>query len=611
MMYDNSTSRSALLLVLFALCLLVCAGVSSGQEPSPPRLSIREARIDANGDFIPDRIGQRITVGGRASSHSGVLHSSRLSVFLQDSANGIELYNIDTGDPIEEGDSVDATGTVEMYEGVTRITRAEYRVIKVDRPMARPLDLTVSEAPDERYEGLLIRVRGAVTRSWNDDYGSFLTLAEQPGDPDTLVVFLSFRHKPGINLSNYSVGDQVAVTGILGQYVRGGRLDGGYEVYPRYPEDIRKEGATAESYLIALLVSAALAVLALIWIVAMRRQVAKRTRELRESEHRFRTLLENVQLASLTIDRETRITFANEYLVELAGWSNEELLAMEIFDLLMPPAGMTRQAFREAVRNGTVPVHFEGELVTRSGEKRLIAWNNTVVHDADGNVEGTASIGEDITERKLVEERLSASLAEKELLVKEVYHRVKNNLQTVSSLLSLQSESIKDPATRELFIENQHRIRSMAMIHERLHRSRTLARIDFREYLQGLATSLFRTYATHGNIALRVDVQDVSLPVDASITCGLIVNELISNSLKHAFPDGRAGEIVITMHGTPAGGYALTFTDNGVGLPEGFDIHGAKTLGMNLIASLTEQLRGELEISTAEGTRYTITVPAA
>jgi PAS domain S-box-containing protein len=573
-------------------------------------MSIGEARRDANGDFVPDRLGQRVTIGARANSNSDVMHTSRLSIFLQDSTGGIELHNVDPGPAIEEGDSVIATGTIEMYEGVTRIVRSTYRVLKVHRPMARPIELPIRDVPAEKYEGMLVRVHGVVTRSWSDDYGSYLTVCEQANDADSIVVFLAIRHKPGIDLARVGERDAVSVTGVLGQYVRGGALNTGYEIYPRYPEDIRERRARTTDYLYGLIISAALVVIALAWVFSTRRQVAKRTRELRESEQRFRNLLQNVQLVALTVDHDARITFANDYTMGLTGWPIDELLAMDLLDVVVPPVGMTRQAYREAVRTGAVPPHFEGELITKSGGRRLVAWNSTVVHNAEGAVTGVASLGEDITERKRAEEKLSASLKEKDLLVREVYHRVKNNLQTISSLLSLQSESIADPATRDMFLENQHRIRSMTMIHERLYRSNTLTRIDMPEYLQGLANSLFRSYAVNRNIALHVDVHDVVLSADASIVCGLIVNELLSNTLKHAFPGDRPGEIMLTMAPGEHSAYALTFSDNGIGLPAGFDIHTTRTLGMNLIASLTQQLHGDLEISTDNGTRYVITIPA-
>ncbi|MBK7257546.1 MAG: PAS domain S-box protein [Ignavibacteriae bacterium] len=610
-LHHTMNGPHSLRLALILLAVWLFPGTSRCQDTTQVVLSIGEARIDANGDFTPDRLGQRVTIGGRANSNSDVMHTSRLSIFLQDNTGGIELYNNDPGPPIEEGDSLIVTGEIAVYEGVTRIVRATYRVLKVHRPMARPVELPIPEAPAEKYEGMLVRVHGVVTRSWSDDYGSYLTVREQTNDADSIVVFLAIRHKPGIDLARIGERDVVSVTGVLGQYVRGGALNTGYEIYPRYPEDIRERRTRTTDYLYALIISAALVVITLAWVFSTRREVAKRTRELRESEQRFRNLLENVQLVALTVNHDARITFANDYTMGLTGWAIDELLAMDLLDVVVPPAGMTRQAYREAVRTGGVPAHFEGELITKAGGRRLVAWNSTVVHNAEGTVTGIASLGEDITERKRAEEKLSASLKEKELLVREVYHRVKNNLQTISSLLSLQSESIADQATRELFLENQHRIRSMTMIHERLYRSSSLARIDMREYLQGLANSLFRSYAVNRNITLQVDVRDVVLSADASIVCGLIVNELLSNTLKHAFPGDRSGEITLTMFPGDHGTYALTFSDNGIGLPPGFDIHATRTLGMNLIASLTQQLHGDIEISTNNGTRYVITIPAA
>lgn len=609
--WGGKVTCTLMVLVIPALAVISPA-IAVGRSLSDTVLSVTDARMDANGDFVPDRLGQRITVGGRANVYSGVLHTSRLSVFLQDSQSGIELYNIDAGEPIAEGDSIVATGTLEMYEGITRVTRASYKVYRMDRPMARELLLRVKDAPSEKYEGMLIRVSGEITRSWSDAYGAFLTLREQAEDPDSIVVFLSSKHKPGIDFSSISLGEHVSVTGVLGQYVRGGALNSGYEIYPRYPEDIRIEGTTARSYFVALLISAGLVVVALIWVLAMRRQVARRTRQLQESEQRFRNHLEDIQLLAVNLDVHARINFANTHFLNLTGWTRDDVLGRIWHEAFIPAreGADTQQKYEAALRTGSVPLRFEGEIATRKGEIRVIGWTVTISHDADGKVSGTASIGEDITERKLTEERLAASLLEKEVLLKEVYHRVKNNLQTVSSVLSLQAASIKDPAVRDMFLENEHRIRSMALIHEKLYRSKTLAHIDFREYLDGLATSLFRSYRVAGDVSLRVDVRDVSLDIDTSITCGLLLNELLSNALKHAFPEGKAGEIAITMHPVDEGRYALTFADDGVGLPSGFQIEESETLGMSLVNNLVRQLEGKMVITTGPGTRYVITFPS-
>jgi PAS domain S-box-containing protein len=599
--------HSAFAIAVLFICVLFLPLLAQSSVPPDTILSVTEARTDANGDFTPDRLGQRITVAGRANVYSGVLHTSRLSVFLQDSRSGIELYNIDPGEPIAEGDSVVASGILEMYEGVTRITHANYKIIKVDRPMPRALDLRVREVPSEQFEGMLIRVHGEITRSWTDAYGAYLTLKESADEPDSIVVFLSFRHKAGIDFSSLSVNDRILVTGVLGQYVRGGPLNSGYEIYPRYPEDIRMEGATSRSYLIAVAVSGGFVILALIWIIAMRRQVSRRTRQLFESEQRFRNLLEGVQLVAVILDTKGRVDFANDYLLSITGWSREEVLGKKWHDFFVAPDGETVHAYEEALKKETVTPHVVGYLLTRMVERRRVAWNITIVHDADGKVLGTARIGEDITERKVTEERLAASLVEKEVLLKEVYHRVKNNLQTVSSVLAIQADSIKDPVMRGLFLENQQRVRSMALIHEKLYRSKTLAQIDFREYLDSLATSLFRTYRVSSNVTLKVDVRDVALDIDTSITCGLLINELLSNSLKHAFPGGRSGEISVCMQPLENGEVSLSFSDTGVGLPAGLVIEKSDTLGMTLISSLVRQLSGTIEISSGPGARFDIT----
>jgi PAS domain S-box-containing protein len=597
---------------VFALSLLLIPVAGGAEVMKDTVLSVTAARIDADSNFVPDRLGQVITVAGRSSVYSGVLHTSRLSVFLQDHQSGIELYNVEPGEPIAEGDSVVATGTLEMYEGVTRLTRATFKVYKPNGPMARAIPLHVKDAPSEKYEGMLIRVSGEVTRYWSDAYGAFLTLRESAEDPDSVVVFLSFRHKPGIDLSAIVPGERILITGILGQYVRGGPLNIGYEIYPRYPEDVRIESGNSHSYLMAALISACLLLLALAWVVAMRRQVSRRTRQVQESEQRFRNLLEDIQLVAVNIDIHSRVEFANKYFLSLAGWTRGEILGRPWHDMFAPPelTATQRQDYEARIRDGSMPEHIEAEIVTRRGERRLLAWTTTVTHGIDGDVSGVACIGEDITERRRTEQKLEASLLEKEVLLKEVYHRVKNNLQTVSSVLSLQAAATKDPETRALFIENQHRVRSMALIHEKLYKSKTLAQIDFREYLDGLATSLFRTYWVSGDVSLRVDVHDVSLDIDASITCGLLINELLSNALKYAFPEGKSGEISISMQPANDSEYILTFADTGVGFPPGFDLAKSTSLGLSLIGNLVRQLNGKMEISSDSGTRYVITFPS-
>ena len=214
----------------------------------------------------------------------------------------------------------------------------------------------------------------------------------------------------------------------------------------------------------------------------------------------------------------------------------------------------------------------------------------------------------EIAERKRVEEQIKASLREKEVLLKEIHHRVKNNLQVVSSMLQLQSRSIKDEETAEMFQESRNRVRSMALVHERLYQSKDLARVDFARYIRNLASYLGRSYGVNTNvIQLKTNLHDVFLGVDTAIPCGLILNELVSNCLKHAFPDGREGEIRIELRSDGNGEFTLMVSDNGVGLLEDLDFRNTESLGLQLVNTLVNQLEGTIELDRRGGTAFKIT----
>jgi two-component sensor histidine kinase len=211
----------------------------------------------------------------------------------------------------------------------------------------------------------------------------------------------------------------------------------------------------------------------------------------------------------------------------------------------------------------------------------------------------------EITERAQAEAKIKASLKEKEILLQEIHHRVKNNLQVISSLLNLQSQGIQDEKTLEVFQESQNRIRSMALIHEKLYRSSDLARVDFAEYIRNLASFLIRSYKSR---AVRLDLQaaDIYLSIDDAVPCGLIVNELISNALKHAFVDGREGEICVMMQQLADRQVRLVVRDNGVGLPKDVDYMNTGSLGLQLVTMLVEQLDGTIEIRNNVGAEFEI-----
>jgi two-component sensor histidine kinase/CheY-like chemotaxis protein len=204
---------------------------------------------------------------------------------------------------------------------------------------------------------------------------------------------------------------------------------------------------------------------------------------------------------------------------------------------------------------------------------------------------------------------LRASLREKEILLKEVHHRVKNNLQVIASLLRLQASTIADSALHELFRESQNRVHAMALIHEQLYQAPDLARVDFAAYLRGLATSVLRSYiAVSAQVGLAFDADTVALDIDTAIPLGLILTELVSNSVKYAFRDDQPGTITIGLS-ADAATLVLTVRDDGVGLPESFDLQTVGSLGLQLVGDLTQQLGGTATIDRRGGTAFQIHIP--
>jgi PAS domain S-box-containing protein len=248
------------------------------------------------------------------------------------------------------------------------------------------------------------------------------------------------------------------------------------------------------------------------------------------------------------------------------------------------------QEFRVERKDGTVRWMWARALIARDHEGRAMA------------LEGLAL---DITERKKGEEKLKTSLHEKEVLLREIHHRVKNNLQMVSSLLNLQANYVQEPRLRELINASKHRVRSMALVHEKLYHSIDAAYLDFGEYLRTITAYLIRSSGRE-DISCTVEAGKVRFGLDTAIPCGLIVNELISNALRHAFPEGRSGLIHIQLRPQPHGAYLLAIRDDGVGFPRNFDFHNAGTLGLQLFNDLVNQLEGAAELDISNGTKFSI-----
>ena len=206
-----------------------------------------------------------------------------------------------------------------------------------------------------------------------------------------------------------------------------------------------------------------------------------------------------------------------------------------------------------------------------------------------------------------VEEKIRASLKEKEVLLKEIHHRVKNNLQIVSSLLYMQASRTEHPGAVSALKESRARIKSMALIHERLYQSPNLASVDMGDYTRNLVSDLRHFYRTEeSSIDLTVKIDDILLGITEAIPCGLIINELVSNALKHAFPEGGEGEIMIQMQKRDTNRIVLTVSDSGIGIPENIEPRNSPSLGLTLIYSLVEQLEGTIELDRRGGTTFTI-----
>ena len=312
-------------------------------------------------------------------------------------------------------------------------------------------------------------------------------------------------------------------------------------------------------------------------------------RKLKQSEERFRTIITESADGTVIVDRDGIVRFVNPAAEALLGRTADGLLGEPWRSPLI--GGETTEL--EIVRQGGKGVVGEMRVVD-------IAWEGGTAH---------LTAIRDITERKRIEEQMRASLREKEVLLREIHHRVKNNLQVINSLLRLQSRQIEDRRHVEAFRDCQNRIRSMALIHEALYQSEDLANIRFRDYIKSLTTHLFRSYGVSaGKIRLKIEADSLLLGIDLAIPCGLVINELVSNALKHAFPDRREGEIKISLRSFDENQIRLVVSDDGIGVPEDVTTRQAGSLGLHLVTILVEdQLHGEMELDRANGTEFRIT----
>ncbi|RZN37186.1 MAG: PAS domain S-box protein [Methanophagales archaeon ANME-1-THS] len=330
---------------------------------------------------------------------------------------------------------------------------------------------------------------------------------------------------------------------------------------------------------------------------------------LRKSESKYRFLYQESPSISLIIGKDGLLKDANKKATEELGYSKDEVAGKPALDFIVPEQRENVAAQLEKNFRGECTPETEVDICTKDGSIHTILFSaGQVLYDDEDHPTSILVAGVDITDRKRAEELIKASLREKEILLREIHHRVKNNLQIISALLNLQSKYIKDNEAFETFRESQNRIKSMALIHDQLYQFKDLAKINMAEYIQNLTTDLFYSYGVgRDRIELKLDAQDVLVGVDTAIPCGLIINELVSNSLKHAFPDSMKGEICIGLRSNNDHAFTLTVRDSGIGFPGDLDFRNTGTLGLQLVITLVEQLEGTIELDRGTGTTFKIT----
>ncbi|MBI5680560.1 MAG: PAS domain-containing protein [Methanobacterium sp.] len=301
------------------------------------------------------------------------------------------------------------------------------------------------------------------------------------------------------------------------------------------------------------------------------------------------------------LDRDHMVIKINKAMADRLGVSPDQGVGLHCFEVVhhtdAPIIGCPHHELLQDGLEHTSEVHEENIggyfIVTASP-----------IRNSKGEVLGSVHIARDITERKLMEEKLKKTLNEKEMLIKEVHHRVKNNLMMISSLLNIQSSYIKDKDVKELFKESQNRAKSMALIHQKLYQTGNVKEIEFSEFLRSLSTEILHSFNTKKQINLILDLHEATIDVDRAIPLGLIATEIIINSFKHAFPDGT-GEIKVEFSKN-GDLFQLTISDNGIGFPEDFDFRTQGDMGMTLINGLTSQIDGSIDMKRENGTKFII-----
>ena len=330
-------------------------------------------------------------------------------------------------------------------------------------------------------------------------------------------------------------------------------------------------------------------------------QMAAELRKKTVSKDYVDNIIHSMREMLIVADVNLRIRLVNPAACSELGYAAVDLVDRPLQDLFA-----VEDLFADGELSPTATPGVEGFMQMESGERIPVHFSAAQMRDGAGRPTGIVCVALNVSRQKDTEDRLRASLCEKDLLLKEVHHRVKNNLQVISSLLSLQAQEIDDPETIRLFEESQTRVRSMALIHEQLYRSNDLARINFAAYVQELVDNFQQGFGSAAaRVSFSLEIEPIPLLLDLAVPCGMIVNELVANALEHAFSEDRPGEIRISF-GREDEGYRITVADNGDGMPGGPVPGEATSIGLKVVEALTRQIHGRIDHTYQEGTMFTI-----
>ena len=371
-------------------------------------------------------------------------------------------------------------------------------------------------------------------------------------------------------------------------------------------------------------------------LIANARDISERIKyenSLRESEERYKTLASSAPVGIFQTDKSGKVVFINKKLKEISGLKSEAQFSKEWTGMIHPEDAGKIDAGQPVTRSEVNYKPFEYRIINKNKVTKWIKAQFTWLYGSDEEIAGLVGTIEDITntkkaaeeklraeiaeattafleneivERKISESKLKETLSEREMLLKEVHHRVKNNLQVISSILNLQGSYVKDPYTLLMLKECRDRIKSMSFIHESLYQTKNFSHVDFGDYLKSLCSNLLYSYSVSGRVTLNYEIDTVFLTLDTAIPTGLIVNELVSNSLKYAFPDNQKGNIFVSLKHREDGTNVLAVEDDGVGIPATVNYKATDSLGLQLVVTLVDQIDGEIFLTKGRGTNFVV-----